>query len=211
MPYYKGVWYSEQGVKFDESEDKEIETMLEFKETEIAEIIGKKTEEEVRNLLAKAFRQIGSIQLDGTLYTNLIDEFKRGASGPDVLKRAEEWEMWSTELAEEEGGFPRSEGEETSGETFLKAMRQAPKSLVSKILTWLSAGLRTILSRLTKMLRVVIPLLKRLKLSVGLSGISVNAGLPPSVSFNFDIQGIPAIPLTQFMQSMGTTVPAGIP
>jgi len=211
MPYYKGTWFSEQGTAYEGKENRSIEYMMELEEDELQGFIRSTAEKEgeqaTSSLLRQAMVQIGSMQLDGVLYTNLLDEFKRGASGQDVLERAKTWEIWSTSLDQDEGGFPNRGEEETSGGTFLRSARQAPKSLIGKILGWLSASLKGILGRLARMLRLVIPLLNHLKLSIGLSGISVNAGLPPSVSFNFDIQGVPAIPLHQFMQNIGIPVP----
>lgn len=171
------AWYSESGTYYEDSIlDGYIESLLGVDLADAKEVEASFREK----VLARALEQCGAMQLDGLLYTNLVDEFKRSGNPIGVFRKALDWGMeGATSVAEARGGFPRPQPQDRATANWARNVTTSATIFGPKLFQRITSGLQLLVKRLLNMVsRVIVPLLQLLNWW-SFSAISVNT-LPPS-------------------------------
>jgi hypothetical protein len=205
-------WYSESGLYYLTALDTEIEDLI--ADIQTPSVI---PETQCREILARAFHQCGSVQQDGLLYRNLIEELKRGSTPESVFAKASEWGMESTILTYEQGGFPRPEDVDPV-HALLRTRKNHPSRFGrtlnnvteygSRLISRISENLEGCGKRLLELVsQVITPILDRLRWSF--AAIAVNIELPPGLSVEFQpAKQIPIFDLRWLISIISRAVPA---
>jgi hypothetical protein len=168
------------------------------------------TTDQQKKILTRVFHQGGSMQLDGVLYTNLIDEIKRGTPPREVLSRAREWGMQSARIPEEEGGFPRPREDDQDNANWLRGVALAPARFVGDLVRNVALKLQSLAGRMVALATNVIIPLNSLLNWFSFSAFGVNLGLPPSFSVEFEPTQGPQ-PVGEFLSMLTQGIPIPVP